>query len=75
MVQRMTTKDSICVRCENLKAFTNALTRHDDGSISLISECCYGGKNAGNRKTCKNFVEADKNTIERRLEVLEGVLF
>lgn len=71
----MTTKDSICVRCAVLLAHTDAFVRHEDDSISLISDCAYGGKNAGNRKTCKNFVEADKNTIERRLEVLEGVLF
>lgn len=70
----MTTKDSICVRCAVLLADTTAFCT-SKGVNSLISDCAYGGKNAGNRKKCKNFVEADKNTIERRLEVLEGVLF
>ena len=72
----MTTKDSICVRCAVLLAYTNAYTgSKEDNNIALISDCAYGGKNTGNRKKCKNFVEADKNTIERRMKVLEGVLF
>lgn len=71
----MTTKDSICVRCAVLLAHTDAFVRHEDDSISLISDCAYGGKNAGNRKKCINFVEASEETIERRMQVFEGVLF
>ena len=70
----MTTKDSICVRCAVLLADTTAIFT-SNGVKSLVSDCVYGGKNAGNRKTCKNFVEAGKDTIERRMKVLEGVLF
>lgn len=72
----MTTKDSICVRCAVLVAYTNAYTgSKKDNNIALISGCAYGGKNAGNRKKCVNFVEADENIIEGRMRVLEGELF
>lgn len=71
----MTTKNSICVRCDNLMAFTNAYTGSKETGIHLISDCCYGGKNAGNRKKCKNFSEASEETIERRLRVFEGEIF
>lgn len=71
----MTTKDSICVRCANLSAYTNALFTSNSGVKSLTSECYYGGKNAGNRKKCKSFKEASEETIERRLRALEGELF
>ena len=67
----MTTKDSICVRCRNLYAFTNnvCITK---GERHLISSCRWGGKNAGNRKQCKSFVEATEKDIAERTEALEG---
>lgn len=71
----MTTKDSICVRCAVLLANTSAVCTSPNGVKSLISDCAYGGKNAGNRKKCINFVEADENTIEKRMRVLGGELF
>lgn len=72
----MTTKDSICVRCAVLLAYTNAYTgSKEDNNIALISECAYGGKNAGNREKCKTFKEASEDTIKRRMRVFEGEIF
>lgn len=66
----MTTKDSICIRCDNLAAYTNA--RFITGEVAhLCGDCYYGGKNAGNRKTCKKFVEASEEKIKNRMEALE----
>lgn len=67
----MTHKGSICVSCANLYASTNAVCIND-GKRSLISECLYGGRNAGDRKSCKNFRQANPKIIEERIKVLDG---
>lgn len=67
----MTTKNSICVKCEILSACMTGCVISKKGR-SLISSCKHGGKNAGNRKTCKHFKEADPVIIEERLKLLKG---
>jgi hypothetical protein len=62
----VTTKDSICIRCENLDCFLSAMDT-TDGVKSLISRCLYGGKNSGNRKTCSKFKPASEDVIKARL--------
>ena len=65
----MTYKDSICVSCSNLDA-ANAAVCITNGKPNLISTCFYGGKNAGNRKTCKKYRKASDSVIERRMALL-----
>lgn len=67
----MTRETDVCVRCGKLNAATSAVIISDSKRI-LISNCYYGGKNAGHRKTCSKFEEADKETIEARLKCLRG---
>ena len=67
----MTRIDSVCVKCENLIASESGV----DISCnirSLISQCVFGGKNAGNRKSCKKFKKASDEIIESRLKLLRG---
>lgn len=63
----MTTQNSICIKCKKLVAYSG-ICIGQDGTQSIISTCLYGGKNAGNRKTCIDFVETDEKTISERLE-------
>lgn len=65
----MTSLDSICVKCIHLNCFLNAYVGSGD-KIALISECAYGGQNAGNRKTCKRFVPASDITVSERVRIL-----
>jgi len=65
----MTYKESICVSCVNLDA-TCAAVCINDGKPNLISECYYGGKNAGNRKTCKKYRKASDSVIIKRMALL-----
>lgn len=67
----MTTIDSICYKCNNLSACTNCFCI-TNGKRSLISDCFFGGKNAGNRKKCAKFEEADECLVAPRLKVLKG---
>ena len=67
----MTTKNSVCIKCKHLDAITGAHCITTNGTRSLISICIYGGKNAGNRKTCKMFQRADEINISNRLATLE----
>lgn len=41
-----------------------------NGKRNLISNCLYGGKNAGNRKTCKKHREARPEIVAIRLRLL-----
>lgn len=66
----MTNEESVCVRCRNLYASTSAVCIGTNGKRSLISECLYGGKNAGNRKSCKHFRGANPLIIAERLKIL-----
>lgn len=68
----MTTKESICIKC-NCLAYADAACCTENGKRSLISSCDWGGRNAGNRKTCKNFEKADDDMIKHRLDILEGI--
>lgn len=61
----MTTKNSICMKCAHLYAYTIGVC-YSGGVYSLISHCMYGGKNAGNRKTCKCFEKAEERIIKER---------
>ena len=63
----MTERNSICIQCRNLNAFTDALLTAKNGTKSLISSCLYGGTNAGNRKTCKYFEKAEEKQILNRI--------
>ena len=65
----MTYKESICVLCANLYANTSAYCINN-GKRNLISECLYGGNNAGNRKKCKNFRQAKPKIVAERLRLL-----
>ncbi len=65
----MTNKNSICIKCKHLFAFINGCCVTGNRKY-LISQCEYGGKNAGNRKSCKRFEETDKKTIQKRFEQL-----
>lgn len=67
----MTTINSICVKCKNLDAYTCGACIGSNGVRSLISTCKYGGRNAGNRKTCRDFEETTKDVIARRIECLK----
>lgn len=67
----MTERNSICIQCKNLDAFTNALEISTTGTKSLISSCLYGGRNAGNRKNCKTFERAEEQQILDRIACLE----
>ena len=67
----MTTKDSICIKCSHLVSYSCVITSLS-GERRLMSECMYGGKNAGNRKKCSKFKMSDLLTIERRLKRLTG---
>ena len=67
----MTHKDSICISCRFLNAYTNAIVFTGKGR-SLISECHYGGINAGDRKNCKRFEKASEKTIKERLKCITG---
>lgn len=68
----MTYGESVCVRCKFLYASTSAVCIDKDGKRNLISECPYGGKNAGNRKSCKEFRGANPLVIAERLKVLRS---
>lgn len=65
----MTTADSLCVKCRYLHAYLNSVVIAK-GKRHLISECCYGGNNAGNRKQCKKFSFAPEQEITARIEAL-----
>lgn len=67
----MTTIDSICYMCNNLCAYTNCVCE-SNGKRHLISQCFFGGKNAGNRKKCARFEKADECLIAPRLKILKG---
>lgn len=67
----MTTKNSICIKCEHNYCSSNAVCETDSGR-GLVATCLYGGKNAGNRKSCKRFEKAPDNRIAERLNALEG---
>lgn len=66
---QMTTKNSICIKCENLIACTTGCFI-SNGEKALISSCKYGGKNAGDRKTCKQFQPANEFIIAARFALL-----
>ena len=68
----MTSVESICIRCKNLNAFINGVVVVVGGRRKLISECAYGGKNAGDRKQCKRFKEAEADIITARIKQLKG---
>ena len=67
----MTYKESICVSCANLIASERAYCTNN-GKRNLISECPYGGRNAGNRKQCKDFKQAKEKTVAVRLRLLDA---
>lgn len=69
----MTYKGSICVSCANLDAALGSVCIND-GKYNLISSCYYGGKNAGNRKKCKLFRQANTEIIAKRVKLLDGGL-
>lgn len=69
----MTTKNTICVKCKHLDVYGIWACTAPDGVRSLISFCGNGGgKNAGDRKTCRKFEPADEKTIAERVKALEG---
>lgn len=63
----MTNKNSICAKCKNLDTDCNSFATDDNGNIVLIAHCIYGGKNAGNRKMCKRFKQADNAVVDNRV--------
>lgn len=63
----MTERNSICIQCKNLNVFLNTINISANGTKSLISDCLYGGINAGNRKTCKDFEKAEEQQILDRI--------
>jgi hypothetical protein len=67
----MTRANDICVRCKNLDATTSVVCT-SGGERHLISFCVKGGKNAGQRKSCRKFEKANEETIEKRLKALRG---
>lgn len=67
----MTTINSLCIKCRNLYAGSGCCISNN-GVRSLISSCRYGGKNAGNRKSCKDFDVASDEVIAERIMILEG---
>lgn len=72
----MTSKNSICVKCKNLDTDCNSFAIEENGCIGLIAHCIYGGKNAGDRKTCKKFKEAYGTIVENRVNAFDkaGIL-
>lgn len=67
----MTGKNSICIKCEKLVSYNSTATPAD-GEKGLIAFCLYGGKNAGNRKSCANFERASEEKISARLACFRG---
>ena len=67
----MTHIDSLCFYCAYLYASTDSFVESGN-NMALISYCSYGGKNAGNRRTCKQFCRACDKTIAERKELLNG---
>ena len=68
----MTAIESVCVKCRNLNAYTTGVYTNLKGVRFLVSSCCYGGKNAGNRKKCKMFSPAPARTVDERETILKG---
>lgn len=68
----MTTKNSICVRCNKLNTY-GVCTPTNTKERCLISFCngSASGANLGNRKQCSRFEEASPETVEERLKELE----
>jgi len=65
----MTTIDSVCIKCRKLHIWSGCTS---NGIRCLISSCYYGGKNAGNRKSCKDFDIASDEVVAERIKMLEG---
>ena len=70
----MTAIEHICVKCETLHHCHDSWCIDNRGKRYLISYCLKGGKNAGNRKTCKRFKQASDDIITDRLNILKGVV-
>ncbi len=68
----MTTIESVCVKCINLYPCMDTVCISKSGTRSLIASCRYGGKNAGNRKKCKDFSPAPAREIDERETLLKG---
>lgn len=64
----MTSKNSICAKCKNLDTDCNSFIIGENGNVELIAHCVYGGKNAGNRKMCKRFKQADNAVVDNRVD-------
>ena len=69
----MTSKSSICIKCAALSTYEDALcVPAGSKEALLISDCAYGGINAGNRKQCQKFVPALPGLVEMRIAVIES---
>lgn len=69
----MTSENSLCVRCAALHTYEDALcVPTGSREALLISDCAYGGANAGNRKQCQRFIPALPGLVEMRLDVFKN---
>lgn len=63
----MTHKDSICFKCTHLFDY-NRMFRKDE----LVAICTkHFSRNAGNRKTCKDFELCKEDELQRRKTILK----
>lgn len=66
-----TGENSICIRCERLSVNLNCKIVAGGGHIKLLSDCYLGGKNAGDRKSCKRYKPAPEDVVKRRLDTFK----
>lgn len=66
-----TSKKSICIRCERLSVNLNCKIVAGGGRIYLLSNCYLGGKNAGDRNSCKKFKPAPEDVVKERLDAFK----
>lgn len=68
----MTSKNSICFKCAYLVSYSEGVLTFN-GERYLGSYCSRGGgRNVGNRKTCRRFVQATDEIIAKREKTLNG---
>lgn len=66
-----TGENSICIRCDRLFVNVHCKIIAGGGRTKLLSNCYIGGKNAGDRNTCKRFTPAPEDVVKERLDAFK----
>lgn len=71
----MADRSTACVRCKHFASSFSAFAVSADGKADVIGSCLYilRGKNAGARKTCKQFEAVCDYEIAERLAAFDRV--